>query len=101
MSRLPIPLVERLRQGLASAVISAAALSTPLADAASPQQPKLAESPASASRPAARGQAATPHQTKPLKQSPSAKPKTQSGGKGASSAAAGCGAHDGGCGPSR
>lgn len=101
MSPDSLPLVERLRHGLASAVLSAAALTAPSADAASAQQPRLAQSPASTSRPATPRQPSTPQQVKPPKSSASVKPKTPGGGKGSSPAAAGCGAHDGGCGPSR
>lgn len=100
MSRRSIPLAERLRHGLASAVLSAAALSAPSAEAASPQQPRLAQSQGNASRPAARGQTSTPTTTVAPQSSRSAKPKPV-GGKGAAPAGAGCGAHDGGCGASR
>jgi hypothetical protein len=78
MSRRSIPLAERLRHGLASAVLSAAALAVPSAEAAPPAVP------------APRGQAATPPKTSAPKPSPSPKAKSD-----------GCGAHDGGCGPSR
>lgn len=101
MSPHSLPLVERLRHGLASAVLTAAALAAPSADAASAQQPRLAQSPASTSRPATPRQPSTAQQGKPPKSTASVKPKTPGGGKGSSPAAAGCGAHDGGCGPSR
>ena len=40
MPRPSLPLVERLRHGLASAVLSAAAVAAPAAEAAVPPQPK-------------------------------------------------------------
>lgn len=111
MTRRSLPLAERLRQGLASAVLSAAALAAPSADAATPQQQDVAQSLGNASRPAVRGQASKPPQSKPPqttspktaapKAAPAAKPKSTTGGKTSPAAAAGCGAHDGGCGPSR
>ncbi len=101
MSHRSLPLVERLRHGLASAVLSAAALAAPPADAASPQQPMLALSPGHPSRPAARGQHSTAPQPTPPKAAPSAKAKPTAGAKASAPAPAGCGAHDGGCGPSR
>ena len=105
MRRRSIPLAERLRYGLASAVLSAASLAAPAADAASPQQPRFAERPGSSSKPVARVPVSTSPQSKavkttPPKPSPSAKAKPLGAGTGAP-AAAGCGAHDGGCGPSR
>ena len=101
MSRRSISLAERLSQGLASAVISAAALATPAADAASPQQPRMAQSPGNGSRPAARDQGSTSQRVTRPQASPSPKPKPKGGSKGSPPVAAGCGAHEGGCGPSR
>jgi hypothetical protein len=101
MSRRSLPLAERLRHGLASAVLSAAALAAPSADAASPQQASVAQSPSNSSRPAARGQASTPQRITAPPASPSPKPKPKGGNKGSAPVAAGCGAHEGGCGPSR
>lgn len=99
MSRQSIPLVERLRHGLASAVLSAAALAAPSAEAAAPQEPRVAQSQGSASRPAARGQASTPPPTAAPKASSSTRGKPVGSGKGSAPAAAGCGAHDGGAAP--
>jgi hypothetical protein len=103
MSRRSLPLAERLRHGLASAMLSAAALAAPSADAASPLQPSVAQIPSNTSRPAARSQASTPQRVTapPASPSPKPKPKPKGGSKGMAPVAAGCGAHEGGCGPSR
>lgn len=95
MSHPSARLAERLRQGLATAVLSAAALTVPAAEAAAEREVRLAQSTGGTTRPAPRtkpspaGKAAP---TTPAGQgkAPSGKP-TQSGG---------CGAHEGGCGPS-
>jgi hypothetical protein len=89
-------LSERLRQGLASAVISAAAISvatvadTPDLNAQLAQQSGGSAKPSGAARPAAR--------VKPTSATVTRKPISTSG-KAAS--AGGCGATEGGCGPSR
>lgn len=101
MSRRSLPLAERLRHGLASAILSAAALAAPSAEAASPQQPRVAQSPDTPSRPAARGQASTPQRVTAPHASPSPRPKPKGGSTGSAPVAGGCGAHEGGCGPSR
>jgi hypothetical protein len=99
MNRRSIPLVERLSHGLASAVLSAAALAVPSVEAASPDKPGLTQSPGGASRLAAPGKATkTPKTSGPRRfTSPVAKPAA--GGE--AQAPGGCGASDGGCGPSR
>jgi hypothetical protein len=101
MSRHSLPLAERLRHGLASAMLSAAALAAPSADAASPQQPSVAQIPSNTSRPAARGQASSPQRVTAPQATPSPKPKPKGGSKGSVPVDGGCGAHEGGCGPSR
>jgi hypothetical protein len=100
MTRRSIPLVERLSHGLASAVLSAAALAAPAAEAASPAEPRLAQSQGGASRPAARSAAIATPKTTGAQRPPSAKTKPSGGSKG-SAPAGGCGASEGGCGPSR
>ncbi len=84
-----MPLVERLRQGLSGAVLSAAALAAPTDVAAAPGEPRLVKGQGTLSRPA-----------KTTSTKPTA-PKATAPAKGTAPAAAGCGAHDGGCGPSR
>ena len=74
MPRRSLLLVERLRHGLASAAISAAALAVPSAEAAAPPERQLAQSQSSTSRPAARGKA-----TKTTK--PPAKPSSSPEGE--------------------
>lgn len=101
MYRRTVPLAVRLSQGLASTMLSAAALVAPSADAASPQRPGVAQSPSNANRPAARGQTSTPEQVTAPTASPSPKPKPRGDSKGSAPVTAGCGAHEGGCGPSR
>lgn len=95
-----MPLAERLRHGLASAVLSTMALVPSAAEAGAPKQPLLAQSQGSATPPAKNRQ--TPSKTKPTapKLAPAATAKPPAG-KGSAPTAAGCGAHDGGCGPAR
>jgi hypothetical protein len=100
MTRRSIPLVERLSHGLASAMLSAAALAAPYAEAASPVEPRLAQSLGGASRPAARSPAVASPKTTGAQPSSSARTKA-SGGSKESAPAGGCGAAEGGCGPSR
>lgn len=118
MPHRSISLAERLSQGLASAVLTAAALAVPTAEAAAPAESRLAQNPGAASQTTAREPAAPsdrnrsansrraavrgPSGGSPTTTSPSsagAKAKPASTGKAAP--AAGCGAHEGGCGPSR
>jgi hypothetical protein len=89
MPRRSLLLVERLRHGLASAAISAAALAVPSAEAATPPGLQLAQSQGGTSRPAARGKATKPSKPTVKPSSPPAKEKPS-----------GCGAHEGGCGAS-
>ncbi len=100
MTRRSIPLAERLSHGLASAVLSAAALAVPSAEAAPPAEPRLAQSQGGASRPAVRRQASGAPITSGAQPSVSTKAKPVAGAKGAATVA-GCGASEGGCGPSR
>lgn len=128
MTRSSLPLAERLRVGLASAMVSAAALTLPAAEAAAVTDPLLIQSPGTgggsstthlaSTLPGAASPKAAPAkpvssktapaktasptaaspQSKAAKASAGAKAKPAAG-KGA--AAGGCGAHEGGCGPSR
>ena len=101
MTRHSIALVDHLRHGLASAVLSAAALAAPAAEAIAPQLPMAARNQGGINRPSARGQGTTPATTTAPKPSPSTRAKPQGPAQRSPSAAAGCGAHEGGCGPSR
>lgn len=100
MTRRSIPLVERLSHGLASAVLSAGALALPAAEVASPAEPRLAQSQGATSRSAPRRQGSGSPTSTGAQPSSAAKPKPSAGTKGSASVA-GCGASDGGCGPSR
>jgi hypothetical protein len=100
MTRRSIPLVERLSHGLASAVLSAAALAAPAAEAASPAEPRLAQSQGGARRPAPRSPVIASPKTTGTQPSSSARTKPSGGSKGEATAG-GCGASEGGCGPSR
>jgi hypothetical protein len=99
MTRRALPLGERLRQGLASAVITAAALASPSAGVADPSATRSLAS-AGTKPPAPKTAApkpAAPKTTAPKTTAPkTAGPKTTT-----PKPAHGCGAHDGGCGPSR
>ena len=101
MTRHSISLVEHLRHGLASAVLSAAALAAPTAEAIAPQLSMSARFQGGTNRPSARSRGATPATTTAPKPSPSTKAKPQGPAQRSSAATAGCGAHEGGCGPSR
>lgn len=96
MSHPSARLAERLRQGLATAVLSAAALTVPAADAGAGREVRLAQS-------AGATTGTTPRsKTQPAGQ----KASTTSAAKGQASSgnhqhSGGCGAHEGGCGPSR
>jgi hypothetical protein len=94
MTRRALPLGERLRQGLASAVITAAALASPSAGVA---DPSATRSLASAGTKPPAPKTAAPKPAAPKTTAPkTAGPKTTT-----PKPAHGCGAHDGGCGPSR
>jgi len=128
MTRSSLPLAERLRVGLASAVVSAASLTLPAAEAAGVTEPLLIQSPGTGGGPftthqastqpgaaspktaqakpapskAAPAKTASPSAASPPSKAAKASPGTKAkpaAGKGA--AAGGCGAHEGGCGPSR
>lgn len=100
MTRSSIPLVERLSHGLASAVLSAAALAAPSTEAASPVELWLAQSQGGARPPAARTQVNRPTKAQGAQPSSATKPKPHVETKGSVSVG-GCGASEGGCGPSR
>ncbi len=94
MTRRALPLGERLRQGLASAVITAVALASPSAGVADPSATRGLAS-AGTKPPAPK--TAAPKPAAPKTTAPKAAgPKTTT-----PKPAHGCGAHDGGCGPSR
>ena len=96
MSHTTGRLADRLRQGLATAVLSAAALAVPAAEATGERQGQLAQNSGGTVKPAARSKTA-----------PATKPPAAAAGSKSSAPAAkpapsgGCGAHEGGCGPSR
>jgi hypothetical protein len=96
MSHPSARLAERLRQGLATAVLSAAALTVPAAEAAAEREIRLAQSAGAATSPTPRSKTQPAGKKAPT--TPAAKGQASSGNHQHSG---GCGAHEGGCGPSR
>lgn len=96
MTHPPARLAERLRQGLATAVLSAAALTVPAAEAGAERELRLAQNAGAATSPTPRGKASSAGKKAPT--TPPAKGQAPAGNQQHSG---GCGAHEGGCGPSR